>query len=362
MTDVRPVSLQLRGLDVQLGHQEILRKIDLNVLPGELFVVLGGEGAGKSTLLRAVAGLDPIARGEIRIDDREVGRQRPQRRGAVLMQPGFPLWPQFTVLRNVTFALRYQGVGRRQRDERAREMLAAVGLAEFERHLPVQLSPGQRQRVALARTLASAAPITLLDEPFGVQGLALRDRLSMMLRSHQERGAFTTLLATEDPKLALRLSDRILVLRNGEVEQVGTARELYDEPVSRHVATLLGRANLIEGEIEYAGDQPLFRAANGMVIPLFDRRLKRARQGWAMFRPHDLALIPPDAEPFGDRIRTNGRVMQTEFRGGSIRYVIDLAGQTVWMDRAREKGLVDPEPGDRLVIGVDPARVRILER
>lgn len=361
MTDIAPASLEVRKLNVQLGHQEIVRKIDLRVMPGELFVVLGAAASGKSALLRAIAGLDPIAGGEIWIDEREVSRRRTQQRGTVLMQPGFPLWPHFTVLRNVTFALRHQGVRRRERIERAREMLATVGLTDFERHLPGQLSASQRQRVALARTLASEAQITLLDEPFSAQGLALRDRLSILLLRRHKRQALTTLLATEDPKLALRVADRIAVLNNGELEQVGTARELYDTPVSRHVATLLGRANLIEGEIEHAGDQPLFRADNGIVIPLFDRRLKRARQGWAMFRPHDLLLIDPDDEPFGDTIRMSGRVTQTEFRGGSIRYMIELSGQTVWMDLARDHGQTGPETGDALLIGVDPARVRILE-
>lgn len=362
MNPAQPASLDLRGVEVQLGQREILRNLDLRVLPGEFCVLLGGANAGKSTLLRAIAGLDPLTRGEIWVDDRQITHARVQRRGTVLMQPGFPLWPHFTVTRNITFTLKYRGLDRRARNQRASELLGAVGLSEFGRHLPEQLTPGQRQRVALARSLAAEAPITLLDEPFSAQDLQLRDQLLMLLKQRHQQLGQTIVIATEDPQQALRLADRIAVLNDGEIEQTGTPQELYAAPVSRHVAALLGRANLIAGTIEHAGDQPLFRADNGIVIPLFEHKLKRARLGWAMFRPRDLSLITRDDEPFGDRIRLTGRIAQTEFLGSRNRCVVDVAGLALWMDEPCGYAGRGLQIGDSVVVGIDPAAILVLER
>jgi iron(III) transport system ATP-binding protein len=361
MNDSQPASLQLRSLHVIIEQQEILREIGLDILPGEFFAILGGAGSGKSTLLRTIAGLDPVASGEIWIDDRQITRTPPHRRSAALMLESFPLWPHMTVARNVAFGLRRQGLPRREIRRRVDLELAFVGLSEFRRHLPWQLSPSQRQRVALARTLVSSARIALLDEPFSAQDAQRREHLLRILRRRQQQSATTTLFTTQDRAEALRVADRIAVIHQGELQQVGPPMELYDTPRTRHVAEYLGSANLIDGEIEYAGDQPLFQAENGIVIPLFDHALKRPRTGVAMFRPHDLHIVRRDEEPFGDQIRLTGRVEQTEFLGDTLRYGIDLAGRTVWMDLPRSASTPSLNIGDRVVLGLDPARIRILE-
>ncbi len=319
MSTSSPSSLELRGVSVTIDQQEILRHLDLSIMPGEMFVVLGCAGSGKTTLLRAIAGLDPLLGGEIWIDEHDITRCAERKRGIAMMMADFPLWPNLNVSRNVGFPLKRQGLRRPEVQQRTAEILSAVGLNDFHRHMPAQLGNGQQQRVALARTLVANARITLLDEPFSAQHLRTRDQLLILLKRRQEQSALTTLFATEDPKQALRLADRIAILHHGELQQIGTPRELYDAPDSRLVAEFLGRANLIEGEIEYAGDQPLFHANNGIVIPVFERQLKRARTGWAMFRPHDLHVVAPDSEPFGDDIRLSGRIEQKEFRGGTMR-------------------------------------------
>jgi len=361
MTTTEPASLELRGLDVSIDQHQILRDIDLSILPGELFVLLGGAGDGKSTLLRAIAGLDPVSSGEIWIDDREITRLAVNRRGVALMLQTFPLWAHMTVAKNVAFGLSRQGLGRAETRRRVEEELALLGLSDFYRHLPKQLSPAQQQRVALARTLVAGMQATLLDEPFSAQDAQLRERLVRALKKRQLQSATTTVLTTQDRSEALRVADRIALIHEGELQQVGTPMELYDSPRNRYVAEYMGDVNLIDGEIEYAGDQPLFRTANGIVIPLFDRVLKRARTGSAMFRPHDLHIIRSDEEPFGDQIRFSGRVEQAEFLGDAVRYFIDIAGEVVWMDQARGSDQLNPNIGDQVVVGLDPARIRILE-
>ena len=361
MTNSEPASVELRGVHVTIDQHEVLRQIGLNVLPGELFVVLGGAGSGKSTLLRSIAGLDPTASGEVWIDDKDITRVPAHRRAVALMFQSFPLWSHLNVAHNVAFALQQTGVAASRRRARVARELAFVGLGEFEKLLPWQLSDSQRQRVALARTLAADARVDLLDEPFSAQDAQLRERLLRVLRKRQQQSGTTTLLTTQDRNEALRVADRIAIIHSGELQQVGTPMDLYDTPRNRHVAEYMGSANLIDGEIEYAGDQPLFRAQNGIVIPLFDEAVKRSRTGVAMFRPHDLRVIRRDEEPFGDQIRFTCRVEQTEFLGETVRYCIDLAGKTVWLDLPRGANELSLHVGDQVVVGLDPARIRILE-
>lgn len=360
MNGPSPVSVELRRVEVIVEGIERLRAIDLSVLPGELFVVLGGAGAGKSTLLRTIAGLDPVSTGSLWIDGREITRVPVQRRQAALMFQSYRLWPHMSVRENVAFALHRSTLGRGERQARVERELAFVGLSEFARHLPWQLTPAQRQRVALARTLAAEAPVNLLDEPFSAQDAQRRERLLRVLRRRLQQSATTTLLTTQDRSEALRVADRIAILHQGVLQQVGSAIELYDTPCNRYVAEYMGSANLIDGEVEYAGEQALFRGHTGIVIPLFDHPLMRPRHGTAMFRPHDLHVVPPDAEPFGDQIRFNARVEQSEFLGDSIRYSIDIAGATVWMDQPRGIG-TQLQVGDQIVVGLDPDHIRILE-
>ena len=291
----------------------------------------------------------------------QITHLRAERRDTALMFQSFPLWPHMTVTNNIAFAVKGRGLPAAERHRQVDAEVAFVGLSEFQRHLPSQLTDSQRQRVALARTLIAGARINLLDEPFSAQDAQRRERLLRVLRKRQQQIGTTTLLTTQDRNEALRVADRIAVIHEGELQQVGTPMELYDTPRNRHVAEYMGSANLIDGEIEYVADQPLFRADNGMVIPLFDQAVKRPRNGSAMFRPHDVHIVRRDEAPFGDEIRFAGRVEQIEFLGDTLRYAIDLAGRVVWMDLPRSAGQPTLHIGDQLVVALDPAKIRILE-
>jgi ABC-type Fe3+/spermidine/putrescine transport system ATPase subunit len=361
MKGERAASIELRAVEVIARRQEILRQISLSVLPGELFVLLGAAGSGKSALLRSIAGLDPVSSGEIWLNDRQITRTPARRRPVALMFQSFPLWPHMTVAGNVEFALRRVGMPRGARHARAGRELAFVGLAEFARHLPSQLSASRRQRAALARTLAADARVNLLDEPFSAQDAGLRERLLRGLRRRQQLDGVTTLLSTQDRVEAMRVADHMAIIHEGELQQVGTPMELYDAPCNRHVAACTGSVNLLDGAVEYAGDQPLFHTHNGMVIPLFDHPLKRARTGAAMFRPQDLHIIRKDEAPFGDQIRFTGHIEQTEFLGDRRRYGIDLFGTTLWLELPHADDRPALQIGESVVVGLDPTRVRILE-
>jgi iron(III) transport system ATP-binding protein len=361
VTPPGPASLALRAVDVTVAQREILHGIDLSIPPGELVALLGPTGSGKSALLRAVAGFDRVSAGGVWMDDREITHSPPDRRGAALLLQSFPLWPHMSIGRNVAFGLRRLGLGRREVKARVQRELANLGLAEFAEHRPWQLSGAQRQRAALARTLVAGARLELLDEPFSAQDAQLRARLLRFLRLRQQQAGNTLVFSTSDPDEALRFADRIALLHAGELQQFGRPSELYDTPRNRFVAEYLGNANLIDGEIELAGDQALFRAANGIVIPLFDHPLKRSRTGTAMFRPGDLRIVVPGAALYGDQIRLSGLVAHCEFRGETLRYSIDVAGHTVWLDLPRRSGRLALDHGDPVELALDPARIRVLE-
>lgn len=361
MTPPGPASLALRGVDVTVAQREILHGIDLSIPPGELVAVLGPAGAGKSALLRAIAGFDPVSAGQLWMDDRDITRTSPARRGTALLFQSFPLWPHMSVARNVGFGLRRRGLPRREVKRRVQHELGVLGLADFAAHRPWQLSPAQRQRVALARTLAVGARLALLDEPFSAQEARLRERLLHLLRRRQQQTGNTLLFTTQDGEEALRFADRIALLHEGELQQVGSAADLYDRPRNRFVAEYLGGANLVDGEVELAGEQALFRAENGLTIPLFDHPPKRSRTGTAMFRPHDLRIVLPGAALYGDQIRLSGLVAYSEFRGETTRYGIDVAGRTIRLDLPRRSGRLVLNIDDPVELALDPAKIRILE-
>ncbi len=362
MTARDPASLDLRHLDVTVEQQQRLHDIELHVLPGELIFIVGRQDSGKSSLLRAIAGLDPIAGGEIWIDEQEITRMKPAKRKIAMLSQSAPLWPHLDVGRNIAFALRGRGLRKAEVRSRTERELSTVGLAEFIKHLPAQLNASQQQHVALARTLCADSRVMLLDEPFSAQDPILHERLLQGLKRRLQHASITTLLTSEDPQEALRFADRIAVLHEGELLQIGSPQELYDKPAHRHVAEYFGNVNVIDGEIEIVGDQPLFHADNGIVIPVFEQAVKRARTGSAMFRPHDLRLVESGDEPFGDRIRLIGRVEHNEFRGNSIRYGVAVSGDTLWVDLPRKHDTLELEIGDSVVLGLDPAHVHILER
>ncbi|MCB1788936.1 MAG: ABC transporter ATP-binding protein [Gammaproteobacteria bacterium] len=362
MNAPHPASLELRGVHASIEREEVLHGIDIDVLPGELCFVLGAGGAGKSALLRCIAGIDTLTAGHVCIDGRNLGGVAAHRRNIALLPQSYPLWPNRNVAENVAFAPRQHGLLRGAVIDRVEAELGFVGLQEFADHLPAQLTAAQRQRVALARTLAADSPICLLDEPFGEQPARLRERLLQLLRRRQQHGGQTMLLATRDGDCALRFADRIVLLHNGELQQAGAPVELYDNPANRFVAEYFGNVNLIDGEIELVGEQAMFRGRNGIVIPLFDDAPVRPREATAMFRPYDLRIVGGKRVPTAGQIRLSGRIELIEFLGTDLRYGVDLAGTLVWMDGARR----DNEPllnvGDRVALALEPTHIRILER
>ncbi len=233
----------------EFGATRALDDIDLSIGAGELFFLLGPSGCGKSTLLRLIAGLHGPTSGRVLFNDRDVTGLGTNRRNAVMCFQSYALWPHMTVADNVRFGLDVRGVVGAEARKRVEEVLALVQMEKYAERKPNQLSGGQQQRVALARALAVKPDCLLLDEPLSNLDAKLRHEMRSEIRRICKTAGFTTIYVTHDQKEALSVADRIAVLKDGRLQQVGTPSDLYHRPVSSFVADFIGQTNLLEGRI-----------------------------------------------------------------------------------------------------------------
>jgi ABC-type Fe3+/spermidine/putrescine transport system ATPase subunit len=237
--------LQLQGLTRRFGDFVALDHVDLSVEAGEFLTVLGASGSGKTTTLRLIAGFDTPTSGSILMDGADLAPLPPFRRPVNTVFQHYALFPHMTVRDNVGYGLRMQKVAPAEIARRVDEALAMVRLAELGSRAPKQLSGGQQQRVALARALVNRPRVLLLDEPLGALDLKLRREMQLELKQLQTQVGITFIYVTHDQEEALTMSDRIVLMRAGRIEQVGSPREMYDCPRTRYVADFIGDTNLL---------------------------------------------------------------------------------------------------------------------
>jgi ABC-type sugar transport system ATPase subunit len=329
--------LELAGVHAAHGPVEVLRGINLSVARGELLVVLGPSGAGKSTLLRVIAGLQPAARGRVRIAGRDVTALRPGRRNVSMVFQSYALFPHLTVADNIGFGLIVRDVPKRQARERVSRAAALVGCADLLHRRPSQLSGGERQRVALARALVREPDVFLLDEPLSNLDAELRVGTRAELRALHDRVAATMVHVTHDQTEALVLGDRIAVLREGYVEQVGTPDEIWRTPRTTFVARFVGSPAMAL----LPADGPL---RIGGVAPSADRIIG--------VRPEAVRL---SAAGFGNGVGgTSASVQRVEVVGEDA-YVYLRAGQHGLVARVRAADR--PAPDTEVRVSADAADV-----
>ena len=241
--------LRIRGLAKRFGAFTALANIDLDVGQGEFVCFLGPSGCGKTTLLRAIAGLDPQNEGGIEIAGRDVSNLPPAARDFGIVFQSYALFPNLTVAANVGYGLVNRRAGRAEIDRRVAELLALVGLPDQGQKYPVQLSGGQQQRVALARALATSPGLLLLDEPLSALDARVRLRLRDEIKALQRRLGVTTIMVTHDQEEALAMADRIVVMNQGVIEQIGTPAEIYRSPATAFVADFVGTMTFLDAEV-----------------------------------------------------------------------------------------------------------------
>ena len=248
MTD-KDALVSIKGLTKQFGETVALDNLTLDIARGEFVTFLGPSGCGKSTTLRILGGFERPTTGRVILEGTDVTNQPPERRHVNMVFQDYALFPQMTVAQNVSFGLELKGLGKADIKRRSEEIMSFLELEPYGDRYPVQLSGGQRQRVALARALSPDPALLLLDEPLAALDAKLRGQVQQELKSIQRRTDKTFFFVTHDQGEALTMSDRIVVLNGGKVEQDGTPEELYFQPTSRFVAEFIGETNLLSGRM-----------------------------------------------------------------------------------------------------------------
>jgi spermidine/putrescine transport system ATP-binding protein len=303
------------------GAVVALAGISMEVRRGEFLSLLGPSGCGKTTMLRAIAGFVEPTSGEVRIAGRLMNPVPPHRRPINTVFQNYALFPHMTVAENVAFGPRRAGVARAEIAARVTEVLGIVGMSGFDQRYPRALSGGQQQRVALARAIINRPQVLLLDEPLGALDLKLRKRMQVELKRLHEHLGLTFIYVTHDQEEALTMSDRIAVMNQGEIVQLGTGEEIYRAPVSRYVADFIGEANLIDCIAD--GEGTIRLGAGGPALPY---RSDSAGPVTLMLRPEDIRIGAPAA----DEVALDATIRDKIFIGQSWRlFAVLRSGQEV---------------------------------
>ena len=280
--------LQLDGLAKSYGAAQVVSGVTLDIPEGEMVVLLGPSGCGKTTILRMIAGFVPPTAGDVRLDGRSITRLPPHKRDLGLVFQSYALFPHMSVTRNVAFGLEMRGIKGAALDTRVAEMLRLARLEALAERLPQQLSGGQQQRTALARALATRPRLLLLDEPLSNLDAALRGEVGRDIRLLQKSSGLTTVMVTHDQDEAMAMADRLVVMKDGQVQQTGTQEDLYERPASPFVASFIGRSNMVEGTLDTSGTM----TAGGATIDLAGQYAAAGACTLAL-RPERLRLTPP---------------------------------------------------------------------
>ncbi|WP_159501903.1 ABC transporter ATP-binding protein [Microbacterium sp. 18062] len=297
--------VRLEGVTKSFGATVAVRDLDLEVEQGEFLSMLGPSGSGKTTVLRMIAGFEDVTTGAIRIGGDDVTAMPAHQRPVNTVFQDYALFPHLTIGENVAYGLRVRGRSRAQRQEAVTAALAQVRLGHLADRLPHQLSGGQRQRIALARALILRPRVLLLDEPLGALDKQLREEMQLELKSIQREVGITFIFVTHDQEEALTLSDRVAVFNDGRIEQIGTARNVYEYPQTEFVARFLGLSNVLPADVA-------------------ERLTGRARL--ISVRPERVRVLSEEDMPRADDVVTQGVVAEIVYTGPTTRVIVDVAG------------------------------------
>lgn len=346
--------LELDNLTKRFGDFEALKGISLSLEEGEFVSFLGGSGCGKTTTLRIIAGFEQASSGRVTLGGKDLSPIPPEKRELGFVFQHYALFPNMDVRKNLAFGLKGLGLSRADIAGRVDELLTQVRMEEFGERYPHELSGGQQQRVALARALARKPKVLLLDEPLSALDAKIRLHLRGELRSLQRELGVTTIYVTHDQEEALSLSDRVVLMRSGEVEQIGSPRDLYDRPATEYVADFIGTTNslsarLVEGASgTIAVGQEHFQVGRSIEGPT-------GRELCLLLRPERLGL--------GDRagdglVRLPGRVVELRFLGPVVRTIVETEAdgtrRRLAVDAFNGSGGGNPGPGEKIEVSFSP--------
>ncbi|MGB8361296.1 MAG: ABC transporter ATP-binding protein [Acidimicrobiia bacterium] len=351
-------AVELVGVTKRFGEDVVaVDTLDLVIEDGEFFSLLGPSGCGKTTTLRMIAGFEFPTEGSIRIHGNEMGLMPPNQRPVNTVFQSYALFPHMTVFDNVAFGLEMKKVSRADVDTRVRRVLDQVQLTRRADAKPSQLSGGMQQRVALARALVNEPEVLLLDEPLGALDLKLRQNMQYELKDLQSRVGITFVYVTHDQEEALTMSDRIGVMSEGQLLQVGDSRDIYESPRSRFVADFIGDINLLHGEVAGQGRAKL---ANGVEVGIPSEHPAKGSVILAL-RPERLVLHRPDEPPGGGRNHFKARVSRRTYYGDVYFYDVEAGFDApIEVKEENRPDVSTYEVGDEVIVSWRPESVNLV--
>ena len=353
----RAAGIRVENVNLSYGKTHVLKDVSLEIKPGEFFAFLGPSGCGKTTLLRLIAGFNVAQSGRIMVGDTDVSALPPWKRDIGMVFQSYALWPHMSVRQNVAFGLEQRKTPRDEMHERVDAALDLVGLKHLADRAPSQLSGGQQQRVALARTIVVRPRVLLLDEPLSNLDAKLRVSMRRELLELQRELQLTTIFVTHDQEEANSICDRIAVLSEGVVQQVGAPLDLYDRPQNLFVANFLGAANILDGKVTSGAGAPMFEIAGGGSVPAHATTVDGAK---LVFRPQNATILASDAPRREGVSRLEGVITFEEFLGGTIRYGVKAGEAEIIIDAPHQAGRRPLPIAQPVVVELDSARALFL--
>ena len=339
--------ISLRGIRVDFDDEPVLKGIDLDIMDKEFITFLGPSGCGKTTTLRIIGGFIQPKEGDVFFGGVRINDLPPYKREVNTVFQRYALFPHLNVYENVEFGLKIAKVPEKERRQSVKEMLKLVGLSGYDRRHINQLSGGQQQRVAIARALVNRPKVLLLDEPLGALDLKLRKEMQIELKRIQQALEITFIYVTHDQEEALTMSDRVVVMRDGNILQIGTPQDIYNEPCNAFVADFIGESNIIDGImhkdylVEFANDY----------FDCVDKGFSLKERVQVVVRPEDFKIVP------ADKGKISGIVESIIFKGAHYEIMVDAMGYK-WKIHTTQY----VEPGTLIGMDVAPMDIHIMKR
>lgn len=351
------LALDVRDLRIRYGDVEAVKGISFTVEPGQFVTLLGPSGCGKTTTLRCIAGLESPSGGSISIHGEEVANASrqlsPDRRGINMVFQSYAVWPHLTVAQNVAYGLQGRKLAKAEISRRTSDALELVGLEKFAKRYGTELSGGQQQRVAVARATVTDPQIILFDEPLSNLDAGLREKMRDELLSLQRQIGRTAIYVTHDQSEAMAMSDKIILMDQGAIDQVGTPREIYGRPRSRFAADFVGTTNVLGGTIDGVDGELVFRDPDhGIVLEVASSEVANG-PAVAVTRPENVRL----SEEVSGPNTLNGTVASVAFLGNRCDVAVDVNGVRF---RVEAPASFDAAEGSRISVVLDPASILVL--
>ena len=339
--------VELRGVSKSFDGELVLDHIDLDIYDNEFLTLLGPSGCGKTTTLRIIGGFETADEGEVIFMGEEIGSVPPHKRNVNTVFQRYALFPHLNVFENVSFPLREKKVPKAEIDQRVNEMLSLVALKGFEKRSVTSLSGGQQQRVAIARALVGRPKVLLLDEPLAALDLKLRKDMQQELKNIQKATGITFIFVTHDQEEALSMSDTVVVMSEGRIQQIGTPIDIYNEPKNAFVADFIGESNIVDGVM--LRDRRV--SFSGHVFDCVDAGFELKEPVDVVIRPEDVDIVP------ADKGMLRGVVTSVTFLGVHYEIIVDINGFK-WMIQTTDFVDVDEEIG----LYIEPEAIHIMKK